>query len=231
MYSLAASFQKMNRLLGKQKLNGNNLLYITGILSRQDVNRIFSLLDDNIYPLMRKVNAPIPHDSIKSLKKNFSEKLGKTISNKSLILNSKSSKGFKAARGIGLTDFLNSAALRTTIESCTGKKLLPGPGMQVLCYAHGDYVSPHNDHHPEDSHLRKGYIDVHFMFSNRHVAHQFLIAQNGNHLNQVNDLCVPSSAAVYQLPFWHQVTPLQAKPKQETKARRWLIMASYVINE
>jgi len=229
MNPIETCLQKVCTALSGRQLNNRHILYLENIVSRSDAAAIFKLLDHNIYPLMKKIDVPIPADSITSLKKNYTEKLGKAIKNTSLSLNSRGSKGFKIAKEIGLISLLNSAALRQAVEAGTGKKLQPGPGMQVLCYADGDYVSPHNDHHPEEPHLKNGYIDVHLMFSNDYVAHQFLIAQDGNHLNHVEALAVPSSLAIYQLPFWHQVTPLKAKPKQEAKARRWLIMASYCI--
>ena len=33
---------------------------------------------------------------------------------------------------------------------------------------------------------------------------------------------------LYRLPFWHYTTPLQAKPKQETKAARWVLLGTFL---
>jgi len=38
---------------------------------------------------------------------------------------------------------------------------------------------------------------------------------------------VPSSVAVYRLPFWHYTTPLLAKRGREAEARRWLLLGSF----
>jgi hypothetical protein len=33
---------------------------------------------------------------------------------------------------------------------------------------------------------------------------------------------------LYRLPFWHYTTPLQAKPKQERKAARWVLLGTFL---
>jgi hypothetical protein len=37
------------------------------------------------------------------------------------------------------------------------------------------------------------------------------------------------SIAVYQLPFWHYTTPMLARPGVDD-ARRWLLLASYMVD-
>lgn len=34
---------------------------------------------------------------------------------------------------------------------------------------------------------------------------------------------------IYRLPFWHYTTPLQARPGLEAKARRWVMLATYLL--
>ena len=102
--------------------------------------------------------------------------------------------------------------------------------MQAILYGHGDYVGPHNDHHPEQAHLRHGYVDVHLSFVNEHVDSQSLVCQGADgHLNALYNVTRTGSIAVYRLPFWHYVTPLMGRPGHESKARRWVLMASYTI--
>ncbi|MBL7860068.1 MAG: hypothetical protein JNJ65_02820 [Cyclobacteriaceae bacterium] len=68
------------------------------------------------------------------------------------------------------------------------------------------------------------------MFSNRHVAHQYLIYENQGFLNGVADIAGTAAMAIYRLPFWHYTTPLIAKRGQERTAMRWLLLRSFQMN-
>jgi hypothetical protein len=161
------------------------------------------------------------------MKTNYSETLEKTMRVKSGDLNRRSSRLYERAHDVGLTEMLRSDSLHRFAELAAGVKLRRKCGRQVICYEAGDYVGPHNDHHPEDRSLRRGYIDVHLMFSNQYVKTQLLIYEQDGYLVNVFEMNVPSAMAIYRLPFWHYTTPLVAKSGMERLARRWLLLASF----
>ena len=103
--------------------------------------------------------------------------------------------------------------------------------MQLIRYAAGDYVGPHNDHHPENANLRNGYVDLQITLTNEHVARQYLLYESGGFFNKLRKVGVASGVSVSMLPFWHQVTPLEAKPGHEDAAGRWLLLASFDIEK
>jgi hypothetical protein len=160
---------------------------------------------------------------------NYSETLPKTLSNRTVILNGRRSPAVRKAAEIGLLGLLRSDSLREFAEAVSGYRLDPDPGCQVICYEPGDYVGPHNDHHPEDPHLKPGYVDLHITLSNRFVDHQWLVFEDRGFLTQVVNVGVQSGVAVSYLPFWHYTTPLVAKKGREGQARRWLLLASFAV--
>jgi hypothetical protein len=133
----------------------------------------------------------------------------------------------EVVRGIGLTTMLASTSFRDFVETVSGYRLGAGCGWQVICYENGDYTGPHNDHHPEFPNVRDGYVDVHVMFSNAAVQAQWLVYEEAGHLSRAIDVSMPGGVMIYRLPFWHYATPLLAKARRETEARRWLILASF----
>ncbi len=160
--------------------------------------------------------------------KNYSEVLHKSLRNSTVMLHSRSSVAFKSARECGVTAFLSSTSLQEFAERVSGYALERNPGMQVICYGPGDYVGPHNDHHPEESHLRDGYVDLQITLTNGDVERQYLLYQRGKFFNQSINVGIPSGVSVSLLPFWHQVTPLLAKPGRDATARRWLLLVSFI---
>src|SRR4051794_4851527 len=179
---------------------------------------------------LRLLRSPIPNDIIGKLKVNYSESLPKTMRMRTADLDAKSGKAKRVAASLGLIAALKSDQLRRFGERVTGKKLLPDPGCQVICYEPGDYSGPHTDHHPEEPELRDGYVDIHIMLSSPKVASQLLVyeRQQGM-LNEVAEIGKGMSIAVYQLPFWHYTTPMLARPGADD-ARRWLLLASYFVD-
>lgn len=191
------------------------------------VNAILLELQQKMYPLLKNYYAPIPGDLIRKLKKNYTEKLGKSMKMKSAELNSKNSIAYKAARDIGLIDMLSSASYKAMGEVLLGAKFGCSSGQQVICYGHGDYVSPHNDHHPEDENSKHGYFDIQLMLSNKFVKYQWLVYEKKGFLNSMADITAPSGISVYRLPFWHYTTPLIADSRKLNEARRWLLLHSF----
>lgn len=99
-----------------------------------------------------------------------------------------------------------------------------------MCYEGGGFSGPHNVHHPEQAELRAGYVDVHIMLSEPAVNSQLLIYERQRGLlNEVREIGRGLAIAVYQLPFWHYTTPLIPHPNA-TQARRWLFLASHLID-
>jgi hypothetical protein len=187
-------------------------------------------MDRRLASHLRMLRSPIPNDIIRKLKVNYSESLPKTMRIRTADLDVKSGKAKRVAASLGLIAALKSDQLRRFGERVTGKKLLPDPGCQVICYEPGDYSGPHTDHHPEERELCDGYVDIHIMLSSPKVASQLLVyeRQQGM-LNEVAEIGKGMSIAVYQLPFWHYTTPMQARPGV-ADARRWLLLASYFVD-
>ncbi len=197
--------------------------FFTGLIDPAVAARCHALLDTHLRRHVKPLVKAIPSDSIWGMTRDYSETLGKAMRQKTIYFASARTEAYRQAQRIGLIAMLRSASLAAFAEAATGFRLERGNGVQATLYEHGDYVGPHNDHHPEEAHLRDGYVDVHLSFVNASVGSQLLICESADgHLN------VPF--AVYRLPFWHQATPLQGKRQRERDARRWLLMASYCVD-
>jgi hypothetical protein len=187
-------------------------------------------LNQRLSPFLRTMCEPIPGDIIRKLRKNYSEQLPKTMRVRTASLDSKSSKAGRIAASLGIIDILASDQLRQFGERVTGKNLLPDPGRQIICYEPGDYSGPHTDHHPEHPEYRDGYVDIHIMLSSPAVASQLLVYERRRGLlNEVAEIGRGVSIAVYQLPFWHYTTPMIPRAGGDN-ARRWLMLASYMLD-
>ena len=189
---------------------------------------MLELLETQISPFLREAARPVDPKTITGMTKNYSESLHKSLRNSTVLLNNPRTAAFKSARECGLTGFLSSTSLQEFAERVSGFPLERSPGMQVICYRPGDYVGPHNDHHPEESHLRDGYVDLQITLTNDDVERQYLVYESRGFFNRNVNIGIPSGVSVSLLPFWHQVTPLIAKPGREATARRWLLLVSFV---
>lgn len=207
---------------------GEKIVLREGLIDPAVAAGCVRLLDRHIHPVLRVLEDRIPPGSISKMKKNYSEALPKTLRMKTCFLSSRRFQAFEAADRIGLVSMLESESVRRFAEMTTGLRLKP-PTAQVICYETGDYVSPHNDHHPENEDVKHGYVDVHIMFGNEGVAHHWLVYERDRHLNQIRNVNVEGGIAVYRLPFWHYTTPLAARPGHEESARRWLLLSTFEI--
>lgn len=205
--------------------------HLTGILDRERAGRCRDILDQAMYKHLRRIEVPIPRESITEMSKSYEELLPKTMRFKTAYLNSRSSRAYLAASEIGLFSLLRSETLLRFAEIITGVKLARNPGQQVILYEAGDYAGPHNDHHPDNETIRDGYVDVHISLTNSGVSSQYLVCERGGHFSKQYSIANPCSVAVYRLPFWHYTTPLQAKRSLEKQARRWLLLASFNIKK
>lgn len=187
-----------------------------------------ALLDRAMYPVIRRMETPIPREWMASMKKNYSDTLKKTVRVKTATLNSRKSKALDAAREIGLAEMMLSESFRAFAQSIVDMPVQEGWwGRQVICYEQGDYSGPHNDHHPERPEARNGFVDMHIMFSNDAVRSQWLVYEQRGFLSASHDVSGRSGIAVYRLPFWHYTTPLVGRPGREAEARRWLLLGSF----
>lgn len=188
------------------------------------------LLDRHLHHLLSAESHRIPADSISGMRENYSESLEKIMKFKTSLLHRRGTPAYRAAEALGMMAMMESEGLAAFAEAVSGLPLERPAGVQVICYEHGDYVGPHNDHHPEDDPTRLGYVDVHVMFCNDAVAHQFLIYEQERHLSQIVDVNMDAGISIYKLPFWHHVTPLVGKPGRESGARRWLLLGTFDID-
>lgn len=140
----------------------------------------------------------------------------------------------------GIYDFFKSDSVMQFAERVTGYPLTRdmANGILLVCYTHGDYISPHTDvrwsHDAGWSKENKslGYVNIYMSFPNDAVQEQWIVVQNGRQLNKVYGGRPPlnGNITVDRLPYWHYSTPLQGKPGSEHEARRWLLMVSYAID-
>ena len=199
------------------------------VIDDRVARRCVELLDRAMYPVIRRMQTPIPREWIASMKKNYSDSLKKTVRVKTATLNSRKSLALDAARAIGLAQMMRSQSFCEFAEAIVGKSLERGSswGRQVICYEQGDYSGPHNDHHPESPGSRNGFVDLHIMFSNDAVRSQQLVYEERGFFSASHEVSGPSGIAVYRLPFWHYTTPLVGRAGREAEARRWLLLGSF----
>lgn len=204
------------------------IVVIPGVIAPRFREPTRRLLDRSLLPHVTSVHAPIPRETITELEHSGLETLPKTLRFKSTVF-SRNSRAASIASDIGLLEMMRSESFAGFTEAVTRYELEPDPGLQAVLYGHGDYVGPHNDHHPEIENEADGYVDMHLMFSNDDVASQSLVCEEDGYLQREYDSTCDGAVAIYRLPFWHYTTPLRAKPGRESSARRWLLLATFDI--
>ena len=187
------------------------------------------LLERYMAPHLRPVRGPIDPVSITGMRKNYSEVLPKTLRNSAVSLNGVRSAAVSAAREIGLMDLLKSESLREFAATVSGFRINADPALQLIRYMAGDYIGPHNDHHPEYPNLRDGYVDLQITLANDGVARQYFFHERGGFLNRSYNVGIASGVSISILPFWHQVTPLEVRRGRAADAQRWLLLVSFEI--
>ncbi len=220
-------------LAGKDPLCGSlaaGLRYVSApdLLDGERARAALGLLERTLLECLTPMDQPIPPRTISAMKKNYSERLPKAVRSSTLLMASTRSKGSLRAAEIGLTAMLNSTSFHAFAESLSGYRLRLKRGTQVLCYRANDYAGPHNDHHPEDREARGGYLDLHLTFSNGSVAHQWLVYEHGGHLEQIQSINTLGGIGCYRLPLWHYTTPLVAKAGELDRARRWVLLGTFL---
>ena len=209
-------------------LNGKRYFAIFDrMVDKRKADDAVKLMDTHLYPHLAVEQRRIPPESITGMKENYEEVLNKTMHIKTAFFRRSSARSYQAAEKIGLLRMMRSSTFTDFAEAVTGLKLDRDLNLQVSCYEHGDYVGPHNDHHPESKVARNGFVDLHIMFSNDAVKSQWLVYENRGFLSSSHEVGTTSGIAVYRLPFWHYTTPLVGKPGREGEARRWLLLGSF----
>jgi len=204
------------------------IVYLDDVIDAGVGAECIRLLDDSVYPRLRRMHAPIDREALTAMKENYKDKLPKTVRVKTATLNSRKSQALDAAREIGLDAMMMSKSFRDLAQKFTRHHLVDKTwDRQVICYETGDYSGPHNDHHPENDESRNGFVDLHIMFSNSAVAQQLLVYERRGFLSVAQDVSQTPAISAYRLPFWHYTTPLQARPGAEERARRWLLLGTF----
>jgi hypothetical protein len=199
-----------------------------GLVDRTKAARLRTLLDRALPATLERIDRPIPPDTIWQMREDYAEALPKATRASTIYFDREDEAGVRVARRIGLDALLRSESFRAFAEALAGRKLAPKFGRQVLCYAPGDYAGPHNDHHPSNAKARAGYIDLHLSLSSPAVAHQWLVYARAGHLSEIVPIHGAATLTAYRLPFWHYTTPLVAKPGQGAKARRWVLLGTFL---
>lgn len=188
------------------------------------------LLDKHLYETLAVEQRGIPPESITRMRRNYTESLTKTLRFKTAFLKRRNARSYKVAEELGLLRMMGSDSFTRFAEAVTGLRLERDPDRQVICYGHGDYAGPHNDHHPEVESLRRGFVDFHVTLTTPDVAHQYLVYEEKGHFSKMVDINVQGGVSVYKLPFWHYTTPLWGKPGREASAHRWLLLGTFRID-
>jgi hypothetical protein len=222
---LLAEAPKFEELIARRR---TPIVFLEGVIDRDVARDCVRLLDEALYPRMRRLDVPIPRETVTDMTSNYTEQLAKTVRVRTATFNSARSKVLDAAREIGLEAMMSSASFLRAAQAAT-RSTLDGKasGRQVICYQSGDYSGPHNDHHPEDEGTCNGFVDLHIMFSNDAVAQQLLVYEQRGFFSSAHEVSGRPSIAIYRLPFWHYTTPLVARPGREADARRWLLLGSF----
>lgn len=199
-----------------------------GLIDRAKIARLRLLLDREMFAALERLEQPIPPETIWSQKRSYEDRLPKVMRVATAYLESRRERAWGVAERIGLMAMMNSPSFRAFAEALAGRPLKRGWGKQILCYGAGDYSGPHHDHHPEMKAARSGYIDMHIGLVSPQVRSHFLVYARGGHFQDMVDVGRDGMVSAYRLPFWHYTTPLQARPGQAAKARRWVLLGTFL---
>ncbi|WP_374651475.1 hypothetical protein [Dongia sp.] len=203
-------------------------LALDGMVAKGKAEALRLVLEECLRPLLTPMSDPIPPETIWEMEHDYEEWLPKTVRASTAYLERKRDVASVRAQELGIVDLLKSESMAAFAEQLAGRRLDRKSGQQVLCYGPGDYAGPHNDHHPENARAAGGYLDLHLSLASQAVDHQFLVYAKGGHFTEMVPVNGLGFLTIYRLPFWHYTTPLQAKPGKEDRARRWVLLATYL---
>jgi hypothetical protein len=201
---------------------------LSGMVATSKAERLRATLEREMARLLTDLSQPIPPETIWDMKRNYDDWLPKSVRCRTAYLENRRGAAWRRAKELGLIDLLSSDSLIAFAEAVLGRKLDPKGGQQVLRYGPGDYSGPHTDHTPEIGGAAKGYLDFHLSLASPGVAHQYLVYAKSGHFTEMVPVAESGCLTLYRLPFWHYTTPLQAKPKQERKAARWVLLGTFL---
>lgn len=202
---------------------------LTGVVRPDVAADCVEILDRHLYDTLAPLRRPIAPETITRMRRNYEERLHKTVRVRTAYFQRQTSRASVAAERINLLPMMRSESFTDFAEAVSGLRLDRDLNKQVICYGAGDYSGPHNDHHPENPDIRDGFVDFHVMFANAAVAHHYLVYAERGHFSRIVNVNVRGGVSVYKLPFWHYTTPLAARRGRESEARRWLILGTYRI--
>lgn len=207
---------------------GQRFVAVGGLFSPTGCRKVVRELERHLAPHLTAMDEPIPPQTIFGMRRNYEELLPKSVRCRTALLAAPRSRASQAARAIGLPGLVGSPTFRALAELLSGRRLRRHFGTQVLAYGPGDYAGPHNDHHPEDAEARDGYTDVHLTFCTDGVEAQSLVYEVKGHLSAQENVATLGGLTAYRLPFWHYTTPLQARRGREARARRWVLLGTFL---
>jgi hypothetical protein len=217
-----------HRLWGALSREGRRFIAFSSFVDRSKSGTCLALLEKAFPSTLTRMERPVDPLVTWGMTENYSEQLPKTARVSTALLQSKKSRAYDVAEDVGLIRMLQSPSFHEFAEKLNGRPVRAKWGIQLLCYQHGDYAGPHNDHHPEDEEARDGYLDVHMTFANESVSRQLLVYERQGHLSQVQSVRSLGGITAYRLPFWHYTTPLEARKGREQKARRWVLLGTFL---
>jgi len=239
--ALPTEFEDLLTPAGKRVLAGNapgicgaladpkpRFVALGGMVAKAKAESLRLKLEHEMAGLLTDLNQPIPPETIWDIKRNYDDWLPKSVRCRTAYLENRRGAAWHRAKELGLIDLLSSDSLIAFAEAVLGRKLDPKGGQQILRYGHGDYSGPHTDHTPEISRAAKGYLDFHLSLVAPGVAHQYLVYARSGHFSEMVPVAETGCLTLYRLPFWHYTTPLQAKPKQERSAARWVLLGTFL---
>lgn len=241
MKNLPAEFADLLTPKGRRILDGRDrkhcgaladpatrFVQLQGVIDTAKARALRDLLDRALLGSLQPMEQIIHPDTIWEMTENYSEQLPKVTRVKTALLESRREKSYRIAEELGLVALLKSESFAQFAASVAGRPLRRKWGIQTLCYGPGDYVGPHNDHHPEDPEARHGYVDMHVSLATEAVAHQWLVYAKSGHFTEITGVHTLGGVTVYRLPFWHYTTPLVAKSRREADARRWVLLGTFL---
>ena len=200
----------------------------SSLLDKTKSRAVMALLHETLTPHLFVMEQAIPKSATWGMKVAYREKLPKTVRVRTAMLDEDESPALKVAEQAGLIAMLRSASFHAFAEALSGYPLRKQWGLQALCYLPGDYSGPHNDHHPDEPLGRDGYTDLHLTFATDDVDHQWLVYEKQAHLTEIESIRSCGGVTCYRLPFWHYTTPMVAKRGRESKARRWVLLGTFL---
>lgn len=204
-------------------------LALGGLIDARQAKAVALLLERTLRQHLREMAQPIPPETIWEEARNYAERLPKTMRQRTTHLDNPRSVAFRVAKDIGLIACLRSDSYRAFAAALAGRPLKKKYGLQAIAYGASDYAGPHTDHHPEEPAAARGYLDVHLSFATGAVRDQYLVYAKAGHFTEMVEVTqTPGLVTAYRLPFWHYTTPLRAKPEQEARARRWVLLGTFL---